>query len=192
MRRSVLIAAFVAALVPAGLFAGSQMTVTLKDSSVLHGELVEMKDGVYRLRTTALGEVKIPADKVAFIAAREEHRAAFPQKAASASVSLPRKAAPPIREGALRQEKAGGVSSDNLQEQQKTANSQVQSMLMDSSFIEKMTSLGQNQQMQDVLQDPEIMEAIQKGDYNFLMNNEKMKNLIESSDIQGIMGGMSE
>ncbi len=193
MRRIVLTAAFAVSLIPAGLFAGPQMTVTLKDSSVLHGELIEMKDGVYRLRTTTLGEVKIPAGNVAFIAAQEEPKASSPHKQGPAvPVPSPRQSGPAIREGAPRQEKAGGVSSDNLQEQQKTANSQVQSMLMDTSFMEKMTGLGQNQQMQDVMQDPEIMEAIQKGDYNFLMNNDKMKELIESPDMQELMGGMSE
>jgi hypothetical protein len=36
--------------------------------------------------------------------------------------------------------------------------------------------------------DPEVMDAISRNDYDFLMNNEKMINLMESQDIKGLLG----
>ena len=52
-------------------------------------------------------------------------------------------------------------------------------------------NLNENSAMQSVLNDPEVMEAIQNGDYDFLMNNSKMNDLMNSSEIQGILGGMN-
>lgn len=191
MRRMTVLVAAVVLSTASVLMAGPEMTVTLKDKSTLRGELIEFKDGVYRLNTSSLGEVKIPADKVLVIKAGDENS----QETEQSGKQKPR--TPAIREGvpqskAPAAEKATpGPASDNLQEQQKAVNSQVQSMLMDGSFMDNITNLGQNETMQDILQDPQVMEAIRTGDYNFLMNNEKMKKLIESPDLQGILGGMS-
>ncbi len=204
MRRIFALAGALALLAAPGFAAESLMTVTLKDKSTLRGELIEFKDGVYRLKTEALGEVKIPADKVLSLKTADEP-SEEPQQPRNRPV--PRydpapggkttSGGPAIREG-VPQEKASptgsqaeGPASDNLQQQQKNVNSQVQSMLMDGSFMDNISNLGQNEAMQGVLQDPEVMEAIQRGDYDFLMNSEKMKNLIESPDMQNILGGMS-
>jgi hypothetical protein len=40
------------------------------------------------------------------------------------------------------------------------------------------------------MSDPDVMDAISRNDYDFLMNNEKMKNLMESSEIKDLLGGM--
>lgn len=191
MRRIFTLVAALVLSTGSALVAEPQMTVTLKDNSTLRGELIEFKNGFYRLKTASLGEVKIPADKVLIMKASDE-TAKEPDSAVKTGAK-----APAIREGAPRgnvpapEQAAGGPASDNFQDQQKAVNSQVQSMLMDGSFMDNVTGLGQNEQMQEILQDPQIMEAIQKGDYNFLMNSEKMKTLIESSDMQNILGGMS-
>jgi len=204
MRRIFALAAALALSAASATAAEQQMTVTLKDKSTLRGELVEFKDGVYRLKTEALGEVKIPADKVLSLKTADEPSEEPEQTGTKAhSRNTPPAAgkgksrSPAIREGVPQgkapppQEGPAGPASDNLGEQQKTVNSQVQSMLMDGSFMDNVSGLGQNEAMQNVLQDSEIMEAIQRGDYDFLMNNEKMKNLIDSPDIQNILGGMS-
>ena len=34
------------------------------------------------------------------------------------------------------------------------------------------------------------MDAINRGDYDFLMNNSKMQNLMDSSEIQTLLGDM--
>ncbi|HOY66600.1 MAG TPA: hypothetical protein PLP29_06900 [Candidatus Ozemobacteraceae bacterium] len=170
----------------APLLAGPQMQFTLKDRSVLRGELVEMKDGVYRIRSGALGELRIPADQIALIATAD-----------AASVPVP-----PVREDGPKRPtpersqsarpSSTAPASDNLAEQQKNVNTQVQSMLMNGSFLDGVTGLGESPDMQNVMQDEEIMKAIQSGDYEFLMKNEKMKQLIESPEMQNILGGMSE
>lgn len=204
MRRIIALAAALAFSAVSATAAEPRVTVTLKDASTLRGELVEFKNGVYLLKTEALGEVKIPADKVLTLTMGDEPSAetgqprtpskSRPTPATAGHVKsggpairegVPPEKAPPAREG------AAGPASDDLRQQQKTVDSQVQSMLMDGSFMDNISNLGQNEAMQNVLQDPEIMEAIQRGDYDFLMNNDKMKNLIESPDMRNILGGMA-
>lgn len=198
-----LVAALVFSVVSATA-AEPKVTVTLKDKSTLRGELVEFKDGVFRLKTEALGEVKIPVDKIRTLtmgdevsAETEQPRTQAKSRPTPTAAGRVKSGGPAIRDGAPRektqsaQEGPAAPASDNLQEQQKTVNSQVQSMLMDGSFMDNVSGLGQNEAMQNVLQDPAIMDAIQRGDYDFLMNNEKMKDLIESPDMQNILGGMA-
>ncbi len=201
MRRIFALAAALALSALPATAAEQLMTVTLKDRSVLRGELVEFRNGVYLLKTETLGEVKIPADKVLSLKTGDEPSSEpgmqNDSRNAPSAAGKAKSRGPAIREGGGGekappvQEESAGPASDNLKEQQKSANAQVQSMLMDGSFMDNISNLGQNEAMQNVLQDPEIMEAIQRGDYDFLMNSDKMKNLIESSDMQNILGGMS-
>ena len=46
--------------------------------------------------------------------------------------------------------------------------------------------------MREILSDPETMRAINSFDYEALMNNEKMKKLMESPAIRELLGGGEE
>ena len=63
-------------------------------------------------------------------------------------------------------------------------------MMMNEDFMNNLMQLSESSEMQSILNDPEIMEAIQNGDYDFLMNNSKMNDLMNSSGIQEILGDM--
>ena len=76
-------------------------------------------------------------------------------------------------------------------DKQQDVNTMVQSMMMDENYMNKIMQLGTSEEMQSILNDPEVMEAIQSGDYEFLMNNSKMNDLMNSSGIQDILGGMN-
>ncbi|MDD2624922.1 MAG: hypothetical protein PHQ02_08905, partial [Candidatus Riflebacteria bacterium] len=80
-----------------------------------------------------------------------------------------------------------GDYSSSLQEQ---ANMRVQSMTMDSNFLDSLMNLSENSMMTDIMNDPEIMDAISRGDYEFLMQNDKMNGLMESDDIKSLLGDM--
>jgi len=171
------------------LLAGPQMQFTLKDRSVLCGELIEMKDGVYHIRSGVLGELRIPEEQIARITTADAASVSVPPVREDGTKRTAPERIPPAQSA---QSAPTAPASDNLTEQQKNVNAQVQSMLMNGSFMDKVTGLGENGAMQEVMQDEEIMRAIQNGDYEFLMKNEKMKQLIESPEMQNILGGMSE
>lgn len=194
--------------------------IKLRDQSVIRGEILEMKGGIYLVKTPTLGEVKVPADQV--LAILSEDAAAQPAPALAPAprdrLSQPlivRPAeAPGIREGrkpSLNQgskptattgsqattgaggdEGAGAVpQGDEAQKLQKDVNGRVQSMMMDGSFMEKMMGLGDSENMQSVMDDPDIMNAIQSGDYEKLMNDPKMQQLIDSPEMKEILGDVA-
>ncbi|HNX77999.1 MAG TPA: hypothetical protein PKM56_20155, partial [Candidatus Rifleibacterium sp.] len=78
--------------------------------------------------------------------------------------------------------------SSDLSQQQEEVSSRVQSMTMDGEFLDSMMNLGNSDAMNDVMQDPEIMDAISRNDYEYLMNSEKMKNLMDSQEIKEMLG----
>lgn len=163
--------------------ATAQQVIQLKDQTVIRGQVVEMTNNTYRIKTPSLGEVKIPADQVLAIV----NESVAPPAGAPVPTA-PR--APAVREGhrpAARPTAPSG-RTDNLGAQQKEVNTRVQSMMMDGGFLNKVTGLGDSSEMQDILGDPEVMNAIQSGDYEYLMKNEKMQRLMDSQDIQDLLG----
>ncbi len=186
VRHATLLAGILAVVATGSLSA--QQVIQLKDQTLIRGKVLEMTNDTYRIKTTSMGEVKVPASQVLSIvtegaapppAIREGTPAGRP--AAHAPRPAPRPAAPaapappPSR-------------TDNLRDQQQQVNTRVQSMMMDGNFLTKVTSLQDSEEMADILGDPEVMNAIQSGDYQFLMNNEKMQRLMNSQVIQDILG----
>ncbi|RCK79927.1 MAG: hypothetical protein OZSIB_3796 [Candidatus Ozemobacter sibiricus] len=167
----------------------AQQVIQLKDQTIIRGKVLEMTNDTYRILTTSMGEVKIPASQVVSIvmegaappAIREGAPAQRPGAAARPTAAPPARAQPqPVTPAPSR--------SDDLREQQQQVNTRVQSMMMDGNFLNKVTALQDSPEMVDVLNDPEVMQAIQSGDYQFLMNNEKMQRLMNSQDIKDILG----
>ncbi|HOI90293.1 MAG TPA: hypothetical protein PLK28_07260 [Candidatus Rifleibacterium sp.] len=175
--------------------------IVLTDKTTLIGRVVEMKDGVYTVETDTLGRLKIEAARVVEISILNQTAAA--QKEASASSGGSQPEAEPaettrkikILDGEKkqqtsgpRQENASVTGSDDLTRQQEEVNSRVRSMTMDGDFLDSMMDLGDSTAMTEVMQDPEIMDAISRNDYDFLMNNEKMKSLMDSQEIKSLLG----
>ena len=164
-----------------------QQRILLNDKTVLIGRVVEMKDGIYCIDTATLGIIKVSAEKVAEISALGTSQPVAPeigiidgasQKNAAVGVGKTARPAP-----------APKVSgSSDLAQQQEEVSSRVQSMTMDGEFLDSMMNLGNSDAMNDVMQDPEIMDAISRNDYEYLMNSEKMKNLMDSQEIKEMLG----
>ena len=167
--------------------AGFKQRIVLLDNSIIIGEIVEMKDGIYTVSTEAVGEIKVSADKILEISKLDTDRPA----AANQQIDIIDNSKKPVRKTVNPQSVQPGSStggSDNLKAQQERANAQVQSMVMQEDFLDNMMSLSENKDMLDVMSDPEVMDAISRNDYDFLMNNDKMKNLMESSEIKELFG----
>ena len=187
MRTSVRIAVLLVLIGAVAWAAQPIQVIRLKDDSVIRGRVVELKDNVYRIQTETLGEVAVAADKVLVIA--NESEVYQPNPAVTG--------APRIREG--RSPRRGAAPpppavpstpppGSNLGHQQDVVNNQVQSMMMNQNFLEKMMNFSANPDLEAVMDDPELMEAIQNQDYEKLMNNEKMQKLMESQGTQELLG----
>ncbi len=161
-------------------FAAGNNRITLNDGTTIYGKVVGMSDGVYTIRTETMGEIKVNSDNVVEITSNTA-----PKKQSNID----------ILEGNERGSRNNNYSGNNNSQnnysaQQKDANARVQSMMMNEDFMNNLMQLSESSEMQSILNDPEIMEAIQNGDYDFLMNNSKMNDLMNSSGIQEILGDM--
>jgi len=165
-----------------------EQVIRLKDKTIIRGRILDMANGTYRIKTRSMGEIRISADQILSIIADSEE----PKAVAAPQIREGRHALPPVpvASGSLRRVRQpersavpGGVSHE-----QQEANTRLQSMMTDGNFGSKVTGLSETPQMQDVLSDPELMNAIQSGDYEALMNNEKMQNLMNSQAIKDLLG----
>ena len=160
--------------------AGIKQRIVLLDRSVIIGEVTEMKDGIYTVQSETVGEIKIPAEKIIEITKLDSAQPA----ASGQAIGILDGTKKPVRNAQPR----ALAGSDDLKAQQERANSQVQSMTAQEDFLENMMDLSGSANMIEVMTDPEVMEAISRNDYEFLMNNEKMKSLMESSEIKDLLG----
>lgn len=160
-------------------FAAGNSRITLNDGTTIYGKVVGMSDGVYTIRTDTMGDIKVNSDNVVEISSNTA-----PKNQSNIN----------ILEGNERGSKNNYSKNNNSQNdysaQQKDANAKVQSMMMNEDFMDNLMQLNETSEMQSILNDPEVMEAIQNGDYDFLMNNSKMNDLMNSSGIQEILGDM--
>jgi hypothetical protein len=180
--KRIILALLLAAICSTSWAAGVKQRIVLLDNSVIIGEIVEMKDGIYTIRTETVGEIKVSADKIIEISKHDADRPA----ASGQNIDIIDRSKKPARKQVSQPRSMG--ASDDLKAQQERANAQVQSMATQEDFLDDMMNLSGSENMLDVMSDPEVMEAISRNDYEFLMNNEKMKNLMESSEIKDLLG----
>jgi hypothetical protein len=172
--------------------------ITLKDASVVIGKVVSMQDGVYVIESPVLGKVQIEEDNIVEIRLMGKNER-LPevyedQGARNNNIEIHdgakknRRVSPARRkyEQSVQDHQSSG--SNDMGRQQQEVNSRVRSMTADGDFVDSLLDLSENQSMMDVMADHEVMDAISRNDYDFLMNNEKMINLMESQDIKGLLG----
>jgi hypothetical protein len=86
---------------------------------------------------------------------------------------------------AIRSKASVGQTGDQIQGLQ-------QRMMSDKEIVDMILSLQDDPDVQRVLQDPEIMKAVNSGDINALLSNPKFMKLLESPTIQDITKKVTE
>lgn len=132
-------------------------TIELSDGSIISGEVVSFDGNTWIIKSGSMGTLKIDSAKVVSIRSKTT-----------------------TDQGA-----AGGLSSGNtvstpdLQalQQEIMANEQIMAMIM---------NLQDDPEIQAILQDPEIMNAVNAGDMNALLANPKFIKLMENAKIKRI------
>ena len=164
-------------------FSAGNSRITLNDGTTIYGKVVGMSNGVYSIQTDTMGEININADNVIEISSSSSNN--------SSKVQMNILDGDPKRRTSSNDFlNSSRDNSDAYAQQQQNVNTRVQSMMMDQNFLNNLTNLGSSPEMQSVLNDEEIMNAIQNGDYDYLMNNSKINDLMNSSGIQDILGDM--
>jgi len=125
--------------------AGELRRIVLTDGSVLAGEVVSYQDGVYTVRTDALGTISIDDTRIRSIRTPGE-----------ASV-------PPARE----------VPSGSVAEQ----------MQSDEEIMEMIRSLKDAPDFRQVLDDPDLLRAVERGDLATLISDPRFRKLLEDPNV---------
>ncbi len=157
-------------LVPQG-FAETK-AVTLKDGSVIKGELVSFENGTYKIKTANLGDLELAEANVVSVA--------------NESMAMPVQQAPQAAQGLIPQAGAGTgnfssqvsamqnqimANPDSMQAIAAMAEDpEIMGLLSDPAFVQQLTAAMSGQNVEAVANDPRIQK---------LMNNPKMRALVE-------------
>ncbi len=161
------------------VLAGNILEFGLKDGSVISGELVSYGQGVYTVKSSVLGIIKIPESKVDFMrsgSAPAEQKRREPASAATAN--------------------RGQVKT--VQEPPPAANMDAEAdlramqgkILGDKAMMSKITAIQNDPEIQEILQDPALMQAINSGDIGALMANPKVVKLLQNPSMQDALRSM--
>ena len=134
--------------------------IELKDGSRIEGEIQSIENGVYTVRSSSIGTVRIEQSNIVRIV----YGADVANAAASSGKS-------PARDDAL--------TSDIQQVQTRLA--------QDPAAMQSIMSLQSDPQIQAVLSDPEIAKALQEGDYFSLLGNPKIQALESNEHLKQLL-----
>lgn len=165
LRRSFLMLVFILSLVPAySAVAGELREIVLSDGSTMIGEVLSLQNGLYTVRSAALGTITVPEARVRSIRAMPG-----PGAAAGGSTSSSTDSASPGQIGSLQNQMMGNQEIMGL----------IRSLQNDPDF-------------QKALQDPAVMDAVQKGDIASLMANPAFMKLLNNSTVGEIRKKVQE
>jgi len=138
------------------LCADGPTELELIDGSVLTGEITSFREGVYTVRSPSLGTIEINESQIRVIRVQQSERTTGKTLRPTNSV---------------------------IDKELKTLH---ESMTSDQEIMQMILSLQNDPDIQALLQDAAIMEAVNSGDINTLMANPKFRKILENPDIQQI------
>jgi hypothetical protein len=140
----------------------SAATVVLRDGTIVQGEVLALRDGVYTIKTESVGTLQVRKQEV-----RSIDESAKP---AAAPGGAPAAEPPAIPEGALEAAKSR--------------------IAEDPQLLALVLALQTDPGVAAAVADPEITKAIAAGDYAALMNNPKIIALLNNDKVRAIVDGL--
>lgn len=141
------------------LFAEELQQIILNDGSQVNAEVMSLNNGIYTLKSPALGQFTVGAGQIRTI---QNIRGAMPQAKAP-------------------EQTRASVNMEQIQS----------SLLANGDTVNIIMGLQNDPAVKAILADREIMAAIQRGDYDSLANNSKIKKLMNKAEIKQITGNMA-
>ncbi|MBI5150563.1 MAG: hypothetical protein HZA28_07325 [Candidatus Omnitrophica bacterium] len=138
--------------------AQSVKTVTLKDGSVIKGNVLQLVDGVYTLETDNLGKITVPEAEIVSITAESAPAPANTGDTASASLK-----------GQVQQVQANLLSDPGIMAEMQNImqDPEIRGVLSDPAFMQAIMSydpsqIQQNEKTQYLLQNPKFQSLMEK------------------------------
>jgi hypothetical protein len=136
--------------------AGQINEVVLIDGGTILGEIVSHHDGEYIIKSPTLGTLKIDESKIRVI--RIQHGPSVEKNPPDAPKQY---------------------SNQDIQSIQK-------SIMNNDKIMQKVLSLQTNPQMKEILNDPDILEALNSGNFSALLSNPKLLEMLNNPEIKEI------
>lgn len=157
------------------LFAGDGdlQAITLKDNSVIRARVTEMSGGFYSVKSPTLGDIKIATGEVVSIQ---------PDGAAAQGVQTP---AAVLTTGLVPAQPSPGPAG--VESLKAAVVSKVQSWASTREGMDAMMNFSQNPAVKAIMNDPQVMQAIQNSDYPALMKSPAIKGLLDSPQTKSLM-----
>ena len=141
-------------IVSSASHAGVVSQIKLVDGSVIQAEIISFSNGVYKLRSESLGTLSIAEDRVQSIRPNKSQIPGTPAQLETAD--------PPV-----------GQKVQGLQ----------QKLTSDPKTMEMLLDLGNDPSMIGVLNDKDLMRAIQQGNLSTVIKNPKIQKLMKSKAV---------
>jgi hypothetical protein len=145
-------------------YGGALREIELVDGSLIRAEVLSMDGKVYRLRSDTLGTIEVPEYQVKAIRSPEESlvRPQTAPEPSPSTVSSPPATPTPV------------PSADDLQ----------QALSQNPTAMNKIISLQNDPLMQQILSDESTMRAVQAGDLGALLNDPKVRALMNHPTVR--------
>ena len=145
-------------IVPSSSHAGVVSQIKLLDGSVIQAEIISFSNGVYKLRSKSLGTISVAEDRVQSIRPNKSQISGTPAQLETAD--------PPV-----------GQKVQGLQ----------QKLTSDPKTMEMLLDLQKDPSMIGVLNDKDLMRAIQQGNLSTVIKNPKIQKLMKSKAVGDVI-----
>jgi len=145
-------------IVSSASHAGVVSQIQLVDGSVIRAEIISFSNGVYTLRSEMLGTLSIAEDRVQSIRPNKSQTPGMLEKLESSDPSV-------------------GKKVQGLQ----------QKLASDPKTMEMLLDLGNDPSMIGVLNDKDLMRAIQQGNLRTVIKNPKIQKLMKSKAVGDVI-----
>jgi len=157
----------------AASLASETRQIHLDDGSSIIGEIISVQNGSYVIKTKSLGTVTLGFQQIEGISALG---------AATNAVGTSRNLGAPVINSTT-----SNPAATAPQVGLESSVQQIQSSIFSSAaLMSSIMQMQDNPEMQAVLNDPELMQAIQRFDIEAIQNNPKIIRLMKSRDMQQI------
>lgn len=165
-------------------YAGEFCEVRLEDGTKILGEVVSLQDGIYEMKTQTMGAVEVDAGKVILIRKVERETPAIqPMTNSTQNNTAP-------------EPETVDADAENAEVNPQMIEGGIdaikQAMQSNPQAMDSIASLQNDPDFQAVLNDPEIMDAVNSNDIEALSSNPKFLRLLENSTVEDISGELQQ
>jgi len=150
--------------------AQSKRTIHLKDGSVLRGELLQLKNGTYTIKTKTLGTFDLPESRISNIS--------------DANQSLNQNNQTQKSDKTQGQQPLQQSLTSAMNKMPPEAKAMQGVLLSDPELMQDIQSLAADPEIAALLSDPALMQAVMGGDINSIGNNRKAQSLMQNPKIK--------